>query len=75
MDKQHDLSNLFAQLGLPTDPLGMDAFFTAHRPLENGMALYRAPFWTASQRSFLKEEIIEDADWAAAIDELNSLLH
>jgi hypothetical protein len=33
------------------------------------------PFWTEAQRSFLKEEIIEDADWAAVIDELNGRLH
>lgn len=70
----HTLSNLFAQLGLPTDVAAIDGFIAAHRPLGNGIALYRAPFWTASQRAFLKEEIIEDADWAGVIDELNSRL-
>lgn len=68
---QHTLSNLFAQLGLPEEPAAIDAFIAAHRPLGNGVALYRAPFWTATQRAFLKEEIIEDADWAGVIDELN----
>lgn len=68
---QHTLSNLFAQLGLPAEPAAIDAFVAAHRPLGNGVALYRAPFWTAAQRAFLKEEIIEDADWAGVIDELN----
>lgn len=38
------------------------------------LALYRAPFWTPAQRSFLKEEIIDDADWAGVIDELNARL-
>lgn len=71
----HTLSNLFAQLGLPSEPAAMDQFIAAHRPLEQGMALYRAPFWSASQRAFLKEEIIEDADWAGVIDELNARLH
>ena len=68
----HTMSNLFAQLGLPADdPAMIDEFIEAHRPLANGIALYRAPFWTAAQRAFLKEEIIDDADWAGVIDELN----
>lgn len=75
MDNAHDLSHLFAQLGLPSDPGGIEGFIATHRPLENGIALYRAPFWSLAQRSFLKEEIIEDADWAPAIDELNRRLH
>jgi hypothetical protein len=70
----HSLSNLFSQLGLPADDAAIENFIAAHRPLENGTALYRAPFWNASQRAFLKEEIIEDADWAAVIDELNGRL-
>lgn len=67
----HTMNNLFAQLGLPPDSAAIDDFIAAHRPLGRGVALYRAPFWTASQRSFLKDEIIEDADWAGVIDELN----
>ena len=70
----HTMSNLFAQLGLPADPTAIDDFISAHRPLASGVALYRAPFWTATQRAFLKEEIIEDADWAGVIDELNARL-
>lgn len=71
---RHTMSNLFAQLGLASEPLAIDAFIAAHRPLAGDLALYRAPFWSASQRAFLKEEIIEDADWAGVIDELNSRL-
>jgi hypothetical protein len=71
----HTLSNLFAQLGLPSEPAAVDSFIAAHRPLDQAVALYRAPFWNASQRAFLKEEIIEDADWAGVIDELNARLH
>lgn len=70
----HTMSNLFAQLGLPSDPADIEDFIAAHRPLGDGVALYRAPFWTAAQRAFLKEEIIEDADWAGVIDELNTRL-
>lgn len=72
--QQHTMSNLFAQLGLPSDEAAVEEFIATHRPLESGTALYRAPFWSAAQRSFLKEEIIEDADWAAVIDELNGRL-
>lgn len=70
----HTMSNLFAQLGLPSEPAAVDSFIAAHRPLEHGVALYRAPFWTSSQRDFLKEEIIDDSDWAGVIDELNERL-
>ena len=70
----HSLSNLFSQLGLPADEAAIESFIATHRPLENGTALYRAPFCSASQRAFLKEEIIVDADWAAVIDELNGRL-
>ena len=70
----HTMNNLFAQLGLPSDDVAIEKFITAHRPLDNDIALYRASFWTIAQRDFLKEEIIEDADWASVIDELNGRL-
>lgn len=70
----HTMGNLFAQLGLPSDPAAIEEFISAHRPLGNDVPLYRAPFWTTAQRSFLKEEIIDDADWAGVIDELNASL-
>jgi len=72
--QMHTMSNLFAQLGLPADETAIEDFIARHRPLDNDIALYRAPFWSASQRAFLKEEIIEDADWAGVIDELNGRL-
>ncbi|HEX6735186.1 MAG TPA: DUF2789 domain-containing protein [Azonexus sp.] len=67
----HTMNNLFAQLGLPATAPAIDEFIAAHRPLPNDIALYRAPFWSSAQREFLKEEIIDDADWAPVIDELN----
>ena len=70
----HTMSNLFAQLGLPSEEAAVEDFIAAHRPLGGDVAVYRAPFWSATQREFLKEEIIEDADWAAVIDELNGRL-
>ena len=70
----HSMGNLFAQLGLPSEPTAIEDFIATHRPLGDDVALYRAPFWSASQRAFLPEEIIEDADWAAVIDDLNGRL-
>ncbi|MBT9523096.1 MAG: DUF2789 domain-containing protein [Dechloromonas sp.] len=70
----HTMANLFAQLGLPTDAVALENFIDTHRPLDNEIPLYRAPFWSDAQRAFLKEEIIEDADWSAVIDELNGRL-
>ena len=71
----HNLSNLFAQLGLPGDEEGIARFIDTHGPLPESTLLPYAPFWTPSQAAFLREEILEDADWAPVIDELNVDLH
>ena len=33
-----------------------------------------APFWTPAQATLLREELLEDADWAEVIDQLNAAL-
>jgi hypothetical protein len=71
----HSMRNLFAQLGLPSDQASIDQFITTHSPLPEGMKLADAPFWTPAQASFLREEILEDADWAEIVDQLNACLH
>ena len=71
----HNISNLFAQLGLPADQASISAFIAEKKPLASGTALSEAPFWTPAQAAFLKEEILLDADWAPAIDQLNAELH
>ena len=71
----HTMSNLFAQLGLPSDEAGIARFIETHGPLPENTLLPDAPFWTPSQAAFLREEILEDADWAAVIDALNVDLH
>ena len=68
----HAMSALFDQLGLPSDPAAIDAFITAHSPLDTAVRLYQAPFWSKAQSDFLRDEILEDADWAAVIDELDA---
>lgn len=68
----HSMTNLFTQLGLPSEPIDIQAFIEAHRPLAPQLALFEAPFWTPSQAEFLREQIEIDADWALIIDKLDS---
>ncbi len=75
MDKSaHRFTELFAQLGLPSDEPGIRAFIAAHSPLGADIMLADAPFWNAAQAAFLREEIVEDADWAEVVDQLNAAL-
>ncbi len=74
MDSQHDLDELFRQLGLSADAASIDRFVLRHRPLPGHLALSDAPFWTSSQATFLCEEIARDADWAELIDRLDAML-
>ncbi|CAN5387628.1 DUF2789 domain-containing protein [soil metagenome] len=71
----HTMSDLFAQLGLPSEEADIQAFIASHRPLPGGAALADAPFWSTNQARFLREEILEDADWAEVVDQLNLALH
>ncbi len=66
------MTDLFDQLGLPSSPAAIHAFIAAHRPLDAGVPLHEAPFWTPAQAEFLRDEIIEDADWAVVIERLNA---
>lgn len=67
----HSMGNLFAQLGLPSDEAAIEGFIAAHGHLAQGVPLASAPFWSPAQARFLREEILEDADWAEVIDQLN----
>lgn len=70
----HTMEELFAQLGLPSEPADIKAFVRQHRPLPDHLRLADAPFWTDSQASFLREQIRVDDDWAVLIDTLNAQL-
>lgn len=70
----HRFSELFAQLGLPSDEAGIQQFIQQHAPLPHAVNLADAPFWTPSQQAFLREGLLQDADWAEVIDQLNSAL-
>ena len=67
-------SDLFAQLGLPCDGLSIAAFIKTHTPLAADIALPDADFWTSAQADFLREKLLEDADWANRIDQLSEAL-
>lgn len=70
----HSLAALFKQLGLPNEPRDIEAFVSSHGPLKANIALADAFFWTPAQAAFLREEILEDADWAEVVDQLNLML-
>lgn len=69
------LCDLFAQLGLPSEPAQVQAFIDQHRGLAGGLRLEDAPFWSAPQAQLLRELIAEDADGAELVDQLNQALH
>jgi hypothetical protein len=71
----HSLPALFKQLGLPDDAASINAFISTHSPLPAECSLAEAPFWTPAQAALLREEILEDADWAPVVDQLNVRLH
>jgi hypothetical protein len=73
-DFHHRFCELFAQLGLPSDPPGIAAFIASHSPLADGVLLADAPFWTPAQATLLREQLLSDADWAEVIDQLNGAL-
>lgn len=70
----HAFHNLFEQLGLPADDASIRRFIETHSPLPEGVYLADAPFWTTAQAAFLRDEILEDADWAEVVDRLSLAL-
>jgi hypothetical protein len=71
---QHNLSELFRQLGLPADKAYIEQFILEHKPLEPAVKISAAPFWTPAQRDFLLKALLDDADWAPMVDQLNAEL-
>ncbi|MBT2340742.1 MULTISPECIES: DUF2789 domain-containing protein [Pseudomonas] len=70
----HSLPALFKQLGLPDDAVSIDQFIATHSPLKPELHLADAFFWNKAQQQLLRDEILEDADWAVVVDQLNVLL-
>lgn len=70
----HSVTALFQQLGLPAAEGQIEAFILAHAPLADGTDLADAPFWSPSQATMLREQLVLDADWSVVIDQLNLAL-
>ncbi len=73
--QQPDLSDLFVQLGLPSEENDIEKFIAEHKGLKSALPIHEAPFWNAAQAEFLRQSLTEDAEWAEVIDELNTRLH
>jgi len=70
----YNLDNLFAQLGLPNSEDAIDQFVESHR-LADDLPLFEAPFWSESQRQFIRQSLRLDSEWAEVVDELSMMLH
>ncbi len=68
------LEALFEQLALPADQQSIENFISQNRGLKDTVHIEDAPFWSASQASFINGALNEDAEWAEVIDQLNNLL-
>lgn len=70
----HPLKDLFDQLGLHSNDQAIAEFIALHSPLDASISLSDAPFWNVNQQAFLKDELLNDANWSAAIDLLDTQL-
>ena len=71
---EHNMSDLFAQLGLPDGDQDIDKFIHLHRPLADSLSLEKAVFWNIGQSQFIHEALFDDSDWSELVDQLNSRL-
>ncbi|CEO38278.1 DUF2789 domain-containing protein [Photobacterium kishitanii] len=69
----HDLANLFSQLGLDNSTESIEHFLQTHG-LEQQQKLAEAPFLVPAQQQFIIEAQQQDADWCEVIDQLDALL-
>lgn len=74
-DLSVDMSSLFAQLGKANDAGSIRRFIESKAPMGDDVQLHEAVFWSASQATFLREALLDDAEWAPIVDALNSELH
>ena len=70
----HPFRQLFEQLGLASDDQAIAAFIKANSPLDKKLPLSHAHFWTRAQADFLREAVVDDADWAEVVDALSLAL-
>jgi hypothetical protein len=70
----YTINTLFAQLGLEGTDAAVDHFIRTHGPLPATVQLHEAPCWSPAQAKLLKEAVVNDADWAEVVDQLDALL-
>ena len=70
----HRFTELFEQLGLPSDPFSIAGFLRLHSPLDAAVRVEDAAFWSPAQADLLRQLLAEDADWAEVIDRLSLAL-
>jgi Protein of unknown function (DUF2789) len=68
------MTQLFQQLGLPSDEASIQVFIAQHEGVCRECGLVQAPIWSESQRNFLKEAVADDADWAIPAEALTAAL-
>lgn len=71
--EEHNLKALFEQLGLPSSESEIQGFLHNHR-LSGMDTIENAPFWNASQATFMQDAKRADAEWAMVVDELDTML-
>ncbi|KJF85197.1 DUF2789 family protein [Photobacterium phosphoreum] len=69
----HNLANLFSQLGLDNSTDFIEYFLHTHS-LTPSQKLAEAPFFAPAQQQFINEAQQQDADWSEVIDQLDTLL-
>ncbi|MFT5599131.1 MAG: hypothetical protein ACI9V8_001135 [Urechidicola sp.] len=70
----HSIVTLFDQLGLDSSEQGVNKFIEENGQLLGIKELHKAGFWNASQASFLKQALDEDADWVEIVNQLDVML-
>ena len=71
---QHNLTTLFAQLGLPNKEQDIEVFIKNNKGIEDNTKLENAKFWNSSQAQFISQAFNEDADWSEIVDTLDAML-
>ncbi|RYV01813.1 DUF2789 domain-containing protein [Shewanella sp. OPT22] len=71
----HNMTTLFQQLGLDSEPKEIESFIKLHSPLNKTTRLENASFWSVSQAQLLHQLIHEDADWSIVVEQLNNQMH
>ena len=68
------MTELFKQLGLPSDEASIALFISQHDGVCRECGLVQAPIWSESQRVFLHEAVAQDSEWSMTAEALMAAL-